>query len=370
MRNNRMRKIIALCMIGIFLTVSGIPVIRAKAVTHSELENLDLIRYDGETFVIKTIHYAYGNNRFVSVKDMARAFAGTDRRFDVSISSGETVITTGVDYEAPDTENPGFDVDEYQTDAIRINPVTIDGGDRMYYSFTGRDPEGGLDLFINITDLAMAFDVNLYMDTEAPILRMDEGGFNVDLDTFAREGLYDEVISALVGDASTGEIFTAVNEDVSVSCASTTKLMTYLCIMDAVSAGEISLDDTVTVSENAAALSRTEDGVIRMNVGQKAKLKDLLYALLLPSSNEAALALAEHLDGTEDKFVERMNNKAQALFLSDATYFYNCHGLPEFSDNIAASKIQNHVSASDMFILASHILSKYPESREITRTQK
>ena len=369
MRNSKIRKKILLISIIICLLAGLIPGFDSRAITHSELENLELVRYDGEHYLIKTIHYAYGNNRYVSLRDMAYALTGTAKHFDVSIGS-ESSITTGTDYDQVGGEDTEFESDEYKTEGIKPNPLSIDGRDCMYYTFAGTNPEGKKDLFISITDLSMALDLDLAMDTEASRLLLGDGGFTIDIAQYEKQGLYDEVSSALVGDATTGEIFTSFNKDVSVSCASTTKLMTYLCIMDAVGAGDISLNDTVTISEKAAALSQTSDGVIKMSAGQTAKLNDLLYALLLPSSNESALALAEHLDGNEEAFVRRMNNKVKELFLSDATYFYNCHGLPEYSDTVAASKIQNHISAYDMFILASHILNKYPEIREITSTQK
>ena len=365
-----LRPVCCLLLIVAIFASALIPKFDALAVTHDELENLTLVRYDGEQFLIRTIHYDYGNNRYISLRDTASALAGTDKHFDVSVSSEQTVITTGVDYVPIGGENTEFDVEEYETGSIRINPISIDGRDCMYYSFAGKNAEGERDLYISITDLAMALDIDLYMDTESDRLKMGEGGFRLDIDECISQGLYDEVSSALVGDATTGEIFTSFNEDVSVPCASTTKLMTYLCIMDAVSAGEMSLDDTVYISAEAAALSQTSDGVIKMEEGQSAKAKELLYGLLLPSSNESALALAEHLDGSGEAFAERMNMKVQELNLSEATYFYNCHGLPEFSDTVVASKVQNHISASDMFILASHILNKYPEIREITSTRK
>ena len=91
--------------------------------------------------------------------------------------------------------------------------------------------------------------------------------------------------------------------------------------------------------------------------------------MLLPSSNECALTLAEHVAGSEKAFVERMNTKAALLGISDGTLFINCHGLPEFPDNTATSKIQNHMSAKSMFILCSHILKTYPQIKDITSTK-
>ena len=128
----------------------------------------------------------------------------------------------------------------------------------------------------------------------------------------------------------------------------------------------MTLEDSVTVPAEAAALSRSEDGVIAMTAGQITSVPDLLRGMLLPSSNECALALAVHLDGSEAAFVERMNRKAREIGLSNAAVFYNCHGLPSFTDDLAATKVQNRMTARDMFLLCSHLLHTYPAITEIT----
>ncbi len=343
---------------------------RAYSATHKQVENLTLETPGGEQFTLRTLHYSYPNNRFVSLRDLASGLIGTSKHFDVAVSSNKIAIRTGRDYVPVGGENTPFEETEYTSDGIRINEITIDDRDCRYYTMMGNNSEGSRDAFINITDIAMILNADFKMDPSSGKLIMSDGDFRVDIDEYIDQGLYSEVYSAIVGDAATGTVFTAYNESVSVCAASTTKLMTYLCIMDAVSAGEISLDDEVTISAEAAALSMTSDGVIKMKEGQKAILGDLLYGMLLPSSNEASLALAEHLDGTEDVFVQRMNNKARELGLSEATIFYNCNGLPEYSDTVAASKIQNHISANDMFVLSSHIINKYPEIKDITTTTK
>ncbi|MCR4989750.1 MAG: serine hydrolase [Lachnospiraceae bacterium] len=344
--------------------------VRTNAITHRELEDLTIEIPDGSRYTVKTIHYSYSNNRYVSLRDMAFALKGTAKHFGLSVGSTEINIKTGSGYESAGGENTGFAEGEYTTEGIKINPITIDDRKCRYYTFLGNNTEGVRDAFISITDLAMILDSDLKIDPESGIIKMSDGDFYIDMQEYEAQGLYYEVYSAIVGDATTGTVYSAYNENASVSAASTTKLMTYLCIMDAVSDGEVSLDDNVTISGNAAAISQTSDGVIKMNEGQSALLSDMMYAILLPSSNEAALAVAEHIDGSEEEFVKRMNLKARELNLSEATFFYNCHGLPEYSDTVAASKIQNRISAYDMFVLSGHILNKYPEIKEITTTQK
>ncbi|MCR4787574.1 MAG: serine hydrolase [Lachnospiraceae bacterium] len=369
--SSRIKKTVAFFMsLALAIILLYVNPVATNAITHKDIENLTLEIPDGTRFTVKTIHYSYFNNRFVSLRDMAYALGGTDKKFAVSVSGGEIVIKTGSKYESAGGENTGFDTSEYTTEGLKINPIKIDGRECRYYTFLGKNAEGINDAFISIADLAMLVDVDLGIDPETGILKMGAGDFCIDMDAYEKQGFYYEVSSALVGDARTGTVFSAFNEDVSVSCASTTKLMTYLCIMDAVSAGEASLEDTVVISEKAAALSQTSDGVIKMTAGQKAGLGDMLYAILLPSSNESALAVAEHIDGSEEEFVKRMNLKVKELNLSDSTVFFNCHGLPEYSDTVAASKIQNRISAYDMFVLSAHILNKYPEIKEITSTQK
>ena len=88
------------------------------------------------------------------------------------------------------------------------------------------------------------------------------------------------------------------------------------------------------------------------------------------SSNECSLALAEHLCGSEEAFAERMNQKAIALGLSENVKFYNPHGLPVYHNDVLTAKLQNHMSANDMFKLASHVMNTYPEITDITSQKR
>ncbi|MBR5116091.1 MAG: D-alanyl-D-alanine carboxypeptidase, partial [Lachnospiraceae bacterium] len=172
--------------------------------------------------------------------------------------------------------------------------------------------------------------------------------------------------SAVVGDAMTGEVFAGDREEIAVPIASTTKLMSYAVIMDAITNGEIGANDTVVISDNAANLSQGQDRVIPMKAGQESNVQELMKAMLVASSNESVLALAEYVAGSEEAFVRRMTEKAAAIGLSDATVFYNCNGLPVFVDSVTTAKRQNHMSAIDMFKLCAHILTVYPQITEIT----
>ena len=94
-------------------------------------------------------------------------------------------------------------------------------------------------------------------------------------------------------------------------------------------------------------------------------MQDLLLGLLLPSSNECALCLAEAIAGSEEAFVEMMNRKAQELGLSRAVFF-NSNGLPVYTEDSMPAKRQNRMSAEDMFRLASYLLKVYPQITDIT----
>ena len=94
-------------------------------------------------------------------------------------------------------------------------------------------------------------------------------------------------------------------------------------------------------------------------------MQDLLFGALLPSSNECALCLAETVAGSEETFVQRMNQKALDLGLSQ-TFFYNCHGLPSYTEDSIPAKRQNRMSAEDMFRLVSYLLKVYPQITDIT----
>ena len=337
--------------------------------THTALENIALSVDGKEAQIVKALHYSYGFNRFVSLRDLAAALSGTAKCFSLHISNDQVLITTGADYtpvggEGDPFPNTGADA-AYATRALAQNPIELDGRPLRYLSFLGTNTAYQPDCFMSLTDLAMQLDLDLKVSSGSMTVNTAQG-YRIDLEELENEGFYYEIHSALVGDASTGLIYTGWEPELSVPIASTTKLMSFVVLMDAIADGEISLDDTVTITEESVQLSRTQDGTIYMETGWEVTIPDLLCGMLLRSSNECALALAIHTAGSEEAFVERMNRKARALSLSSATVFYNCHGLPIYTDNLAATKIQNRMSAHDMFDLVCYLLRSYPEVTRIT----
>ncbi len=158
--------------------------------------------------------------------------------------------------------------------------------------------------------------------------------------------------SAVLMEASTGQILFEKNADVPMPPASITKLMTLTLIFDALENGRGKLDDMVTVSEEAWRMGGSQ---MFLEVGQQAKFEDLITGISVVSANDACVAVAEHLYGSERAFVEDMNKRAKELGMTNS-YFRNSTGLPEEG---------HHMSARDIAVLAHHLISKYPRILEI-----
>ena len=219
-----------------------------------------------------------------------------------------------------------------------------------YYTLIMKLPSGHYDCFMMAADLAMILDVDLEVPETGVLQINTREPFCISPDVLEQSGYFYGVNGVLVGDVTTGEIFYQFQSDRAYPIASTSKLMTCLLTMDALSAGQLSSDGLVAVSQAAELLSASDDGVIDLEVGQQIPVRELLLGALLPSSNECALCLAEAVAGSEEAFVERMNQKAQELGLSQAIFF-NSHGLPAYTEEPVPAKRQNRMSARDMFRL-------------------
>jgi D-alanyl-D-alanine carboxypeptidase (penicillin-binding protein 5/6) len=156
--------------------------------------------------------------------------------------------------------------------------------------------------------------------------------------------------SAILMDPATGDVLYEKNIDQSVPMASTTKIMTAIVALE-----NASLEETTTVSDYASAVGESSAW---LDKGEVLSVEQLLYALMVQSANDAAVALAEHVGGSEDAFVEMMNAKTRELGL-EHTSFSNPHGLDE----------QGHyTSARDLAEIAAYAMS-IPKFREIVATR-
>ncbi len=175
---------------------------------------------------------------------------------------------------------------------------------------------------------------------------------------FADIDVSKDVKGALLGDLDSGEILYEYNIKEKVELASVTKLMTYLVMREAIENGDVSVDDNVFISKNAAETEGSSFGLVE---GETFKLSDLIEPLLVVSGNDVAVAIAEHVGGTEDKFIEMMYKKAEEIGITSARFICP-NGLPIDDEETD----QNYMSTEDIFKLARYILQKYPEITEIT----
>ena len=149
--------------------------------------------------------------------------------------------------------------------------------------------------------------------------------------------------SAIMIEASTGTILYEKNKDDKLPMASMTKMMTLLLIMEEIESGNLKWNEMITTSEHAASMGGSQ---IFLEVGEKMSVEDLVKGICIASGNDASVAMAERIGGTEEKFVSMMNKKAKELGLSN-THFENACGLD--SDN-------HYSSANDMSIIAKELV--------------
>lgn len=157
-------------------------------------------------------------------------------------------------------------------------------------------------------------------------------------------------IGAVVIDADTGKVIFEDKPDAPGYPASTLKLMTLLVIQEKIEAGQLRLDDRVKVSVTAA---KTGGSQVYLDPRETFSLEDMLYAMMIQSANDVAVALAEHVAGSKEAFVELMNAKAQQLGMAD-TRFASVHGLPP-----SAGQRHDVSTARDMAALG-RALCKHP----------
>lgn len=139
----------------------------------------------------------------------------------------------------------------------------------------------------------------------------------------AEDGISFNAKSVILTEASTGKTLFESNSHESLPPASVTKIMTMLLIMEAIDRGEISYDTVVTASEHAKSMGGS---TIFLDTNEKMSVEDLLKGIAVASGNDACVAMAEHLCGSEEAFASKMNERAAQLGMKD-THFVNCNGL-------------------------------------------
>ena len=149
--------------------------------------------------------------------------------------------------------------------------------------------------------------------------------------------------AAVLMDAETGTVLFEKNSHEVRACASITKVMTLILVMEALDSGKIQWEDTVTASAHAASMGGSD---IWLEPGETMSVEEMVKATIVASANDAAVALAELVSGTEEDFVRAMNEKAKELHMKE-TVFKNCNGLDE----------EGHVtSAYDVAVMSAELL--------------
>ena len=162
---------------------------------------------------------------------------------------------------------------------------------------------------------------------------------------------------AVLMELSTGKVLAEQNAHALLAPASVTKVMTMLLIMEALDSGKIGWEDMVTVSEAAAAKGGSQ---IFLKVGEQMSVSDMLKSVAVSSANDCACALAEHICGSEEAFVDAMNQRAKELGMED-THFVNCTGLDD------GENAKEHLtSAYDIALMSRELLYKHPKIKEFT----
>lgn len=186
-------------------------------------------------------------------------------------------------------------------------------------------------------DLTAAVSANItkeYTDDESNPLNLDCG-------------------SAILIEQTTGQVLYSYNAHEQLRPASVTKIMSILLIMDAINSGKISYDTQIPCSENASSMGGSQ---IWLDTTETLSVEEMLKAICVVSANDCVVAMAEYLGGTEEGFVNMMNEKAKSLGMNDTT-FKNCHGIDE----------DGHVTSSyDISLMSRELLNKYPEITKYT----
>ncbi|OYP11823.1 D-alanyl-D-alanine carboxypeptidase [Lachnotalea glycerini] len=185
--------------------------------------------------------------------------------------------------------------------------------------------------------------------TKAEESQNEEGAETTDNTAlFDSAGVMVSAPSAILMEASTGTIIYEKDSKEQLRPASITKIMTLILIFDALDAGKISLDDTVTVSEYAASMGGSQ---VFLEPGEEQTVDTMIKCIAVASANDACVAMAEYICGSETEFVNQMNERAQGLGMTN-THFANCNGLDT----------DGHVtSAYDVALMSRELIVKYPQ---------
>lgn len=155
--------------------------------------------------------------------------------------------------------------------------------------------------------------------------------------------------AAILMEASTGEVIYEKNADERRSPASITKIMTLILIFDALEEGQITMDEMVTTSAHAKSMGGSQ---VYLEEGEQQSVETLIKCIVIASGNDASVAMAEHIAGSEEAFISMMNERAAGLGMTQ-THFVDCCGLTESPEHLT--------TARDVAIMSRELISRYPQ---------
>ena len=160
---------------------------------------------------------------------------------------------------------------------------------------------------------------------------------------------------ALVMEVSTGKVLYEKDPDTRVHPASVTKVMTLLLIFESLESGKLTLDQQISTSAHAKSMGGSQ---VFLEEGEKQTVETMLKCIVIASGNDAAVAMAEAVAGTEEEFVARMNEKAKTLGMEN-THFVDCCGLTDSSEH--------YTSARDVALMSCELLNRFPQVVEYSK---
>ena len=177
-----------------------------------------------------------------------------------------------------------------------------------------------------------------------PVLALEE---STSSNTQTETSFHVDAPCALLMEASTGTVLFEQAADEERAPASVTKVMTLLLIFDALASGQISLNDTVSVSEHASSMGGSQ---VFLETGETQTVETMIKCIAVASGNDAAVAMAEYISGSEEAFVSKMNARAKELGMTH-THFINCCGL---------DAEVHYTSARDIALMSRELTTSYP----------
>lgn len=196
-------------------------------------------------------------------------------------------------------------------------------------------------IFILIAVFVLCMRYPVYGEEAAEVPENKEKSENVEL------GIQSKAV--ILMEKTTGNILYEKNADESLSPASITKIMTLILIFDALESGKITLEDVVTTSEYAKSMGGSQ---VFLETGEQQTVETLIKCIIVASGNDASVAMAEYVAGSEPEFVKMMNERAAGLGMEN-THFEDCCGLTDSSNH--------YTSAKDVAIMSRELISRYPQ---------